>query len=344
MEASRSMKVESEPKIDRRTLLVTGGVAAAGIVAAPWLRDWKRPAANVFVARNQKYDGPLAATIRDGLLAAGAKPVDFALKRVMLKPNMVEPSRRIAHMTTHPAVVAAAAEVFRSWGATVAIGEAPGHVRDTEMALAESGIVEAIADTKSHFADLNYEEVAWQPNRGGHSKLKGFWFPRTIVEADYVVSLPKMKTHHWMGVTASMKNLYGVLPGIVYGWPKNVLHQHGIAETVFDINASLPSLLAIVDGIDCMEGDGPIMGSLKSMGLMVVGTNLPAVDATVARIMGLPPERIPYLRLAENRLGPLAENHIHQRGENWRDVANPFKIIDAPHLRKMLGTGGPLVT
>ena len=332
------------PRIDRRTLLVTGGVAVAALTAVPWLRQLGQRPENVFIACGQKYDGPLASTIRDGLLASGVDPLAFADKRVMLKPNMVEPSRKIAHMTTHPAVVAAAAEVFLSWGATVAIGEAPGHVRDTEMALAESGIVDAIHDTRSRFADLNYEAVAWQPNRGGRSKLPGFWFPQTIVEADYVVSLPKMKTHHWMGLTASMKNLYGVLPGIVYGWPKNVLHQHGIAETVFDINASLPSLLAIVDGIDCMEGDGPIMGSLKSMGLIVVGTNLPAVDATVARIMGLPPERIPYLQLAENRLGPLDEFRITQRGDNWRDVASPFKILDAPHLRKMLGTGGPLVT
>jgi uncharacterized protein (DUF362 family) len=147
-----------------------------------------------------------------------------------------------------------------------------------------------------------------------------------------------------MGLTASMKNLYGVLPGLVYGWPKNVLHHAGIPETVYDVNASLPALVAIVDGIDCMEGDGPIMGSLKPMGLVVVGTNLPAVDATVARIMGLPPERIPYLALAANKLGPLDEARITQRGEKWQDVASPFQILDAPHLRKMLGFGGPLVT
>ena len=331
-------------RIDRRTLLVTGGVAVAGLAAAPWLRGVTRPQASVFVARHQQYDGPLATTIRDGLVATGARPQAFLGKRVLLKPNMVEPSRKISHMTTHPAVVVAAAEVFRGWGATVTVGEAPGHVRDTEMALAESGVSDAVDAAGVHFADLNYEAVAWQPNRGRRSKLTGFWFPRSVVEADYVVSLPKMKTHHWMGVTASMKNLYGVLPGIVYGWPKNVLHQHGIAETVYDINASLPSLLAIVDGIDCMEGDGPIMGSLKPMGLMVVGTNLPAVDATVARIMGLPPERIPYLALAANRLGPLDDAHITQRGEAWQEVASPFQIIDAPHLRQMLGLGGPLVT
>jgi len=331
-------------RIDRRTLLLTGGVAVAGLAAAPWLRDALRPRASVFIARHQSYDGPLAATIRDGLLATGAEPQAFLGKRVLLKPNMVEPTRKISHMTTHPAVVVAAAEVFRGWGANVTIGEAPGHVRDTEMALVESGLSKVVDAAGLQFADLNYEAVAWQRNRGRRSSLPGFWLPRSVVDADYVVSLPKMKTHHWMGVTASMKNLYGVLPGIVYGWPKNVLHQHGIAETVYDLNASLPSLLAIVDGIDCMEGDGPIMGSLKPMGLVVVGTNLPAVDATVARIMGLPPERIPYLALSANQLGPLDEAHITQRGEAWRDVVSPFEIIDAPHLRKMLGTGGPLVT
>jgi uncharacterized protein (DUF362 family) len=336
---------QDEPRVDRRTLLVVGGVAAAGLAAAPWVRNWWMPRASVFVARNQKYDEALAATIREGVVATGAKPQAFRGRRVLLKPNMVEPSRRISHMTTHPAVVVAAAEVFRDWGARVTIGEAPGHIRDTEMALVESGIDHAVADAGVEFADLNYEAVAWQPNRGRRSKLAGFWFPRSVVEADFVVSLPKMKTHHWQGLTASMKNLYGVLPGLQYGWPKNVLHQHGIPETVYDINASLPSLLTVVDGIECMEGDGPIMGSPKSMGLIVVGTNLPAVDATIARIMGLPPERVPYLALAANRLGPIDDSRIIQQGEAWRDVASPFKIIDAPHLRKLFGDRlGPLVT
>jgi uncharacterized protein (DUF362 family) len=333
-----------QPKIDRRALLVAGGVALAGAAAAPWLIGLRRPSAEVFIARNQKYDAALATTMRDGLLATGFQPEQFVGRRVLLKPNMVEPSRKISHMTTNPAVVVAAAEVFRGWGATVVVGEAPGHVRDTEMALLESGVFDAVQDTGVEFADLNYQAVAWQPNRGGRSKLPGFWFPQSIVEADYVVSLPKMKTHHWQGLTASMKNLYGVLPGIMYGWPKNVLHHAGIPQTVFDINASLPSLLTIVDGIDCMEGDGPIMGSLKPMGLIVVGGNLPAVDATLARIMGINPGRIPYLALARDQLGPLDEAHIEQRGEKWRDVESPFKIIDAPHLRKMLGIGGPLVT
>lgn len=336
---------DKQPRIDRRSLLVTGGVAVAGLAAAPWLRAWLRPGARVFIAGHQKYDGRLAATIRDGLRAAGAQPQTFRGTRVLLKPNMVEPSRRIRHMTTHPAVIVAATEVFRDWGASVTIGEAPGHVRDTDMALVESGIDGAVRDAGVQFADMNYESVGWRNNRGRRSPLDGFWLPKSVLEADYIVSLPKMKTHHWMGVTASMKNLYGVLPGIQYGWPKNVLHHAGIPESVYDINASLPSLLTIVDGIDYMEGDGPIMGSLKPMGLIIVGTNLPAVDATVARIMGLVPERVPYLALAADRLGPVDESRIEQVGEAWRNVASRFQILDEPHLRPMLDPeSGLLVT
>lgn len=333
------------PRLDRRALLIGSGVAVAGVTGTAWLSNTWQPKAKVFIARQQRYDRAIAATIRDGLMATGVEPKMFRGRRVLLKPNMVEPSRRISHMTTHPAVIVAAAEVFKNWGATVSVGEAPGHVRDTEMALVESGVADAVDDAGTRFADLNYEPVAWRPNRGGRSSLDGFWFPRSVAEADFIVSMPKMKTHHWMGLTATMKNLYGVLPGLVYGWPKNVLHHAGIPQTVYDINASLPQLIGIVDGIDCMEGDGPILGSRKAMGLIIVGRNLPAIDATVGRIMGLAPEHVPYLALANGQLGPIAESRIEQMGERWRDVASPFKVLDQPHLKRMRpGESGALVT
>ena len=138
-----------------------------------------------------------------------------------------------------------------------------------------------------------------------------------------------------MGVTAAMKNLYGTLPGLIYGWPKNVLHYAGIPETVVDINASLPRTIAIVDGIVCMEGDGPILGTPKPMGLLAVGLNLTALDATLARITGFDPYKVPYLALAEDRLGPICQRAIVQRGERWQDLASPFAFVDVPHLREM---------
>lgn len=331
------------PPLSRRAL-VAGTIATAGIAALPWAKRSFAPTSTVFVARHQRYDGPLAQTIRDGLLATGVKPGELLGKRVLLKPNLVEPSPLAPQLTTHPAVVAAAALVFRDWGATVVVGEGPGHLRDTQLALEASGVAEVLDAENLPFADLNYEEVEWAPNRGRASKLTGFWLPRSVVQADFVVSLPKMKTHHWVGMTGALKNFYGVIPGCVYGWPKNVLHHAGIPQTIFDINASLPRTLTIVDGILAMEGDGPIMGSPKPMGLLVMGGNLTAVDATLARIMGLAPARISYLQLAAGRLGPIEERQIRQRGESWQSVASAFQILDRPHLAPLRVQPGELVT
>jgi uncharacterized protein (DUF362 family) len=319
--------------ISRRGLL--GGMGAVALAGAGMVKHYTRGRASVFIARHQTYEGDLTRTIREGLLAAGVSAEGVRGKRVLLKPNMVEPSREAPHMTTHPMVVAAATEVFLGWGATVSVGEAPGHVRDSDLALDESGIGEALDLLKLPFADLNYQASAWANNKGGYSKLGGFYFPQSVVEADLVVSMPKMKTHHWMGVTASMKNLYGTLPGLRYGWPKNVLHMNGIPETVADINASLPRTIAIVDAIECMEGDGPIMGTPKQMGLLVMGANPAAVDATVCRLMEIDPKAVPYLALIEDHLGPLDDALIDQRGEQWEPLAKPFALIDKPHLQPM---------
>ncbi|MEO8498703.1 MAG: DUF362 domain-containing protein, partial [Planctomycetota bacterium] len=163
---SSSANVSAQPavvvsnSVNRRSLLFGGSLAAAGLVGYPIVRDALRGRASVFVARNQSYDGPIQRTIEDGLIACGLEPQSLRGKRVLLKPNLVEPTRDIPHMTTHPAVIIATAEAFRGWGAIVTVGEGPGHVRDTEMALVESGVQEALDTADLPFADLNYEEVA----------------------------------------------------------------------------------------------------------------------------------------------------------------------------------------
>jgi uncharacterized protein (DUF362 family) len=331
--------------LDRRTWLIGGALFAGGLIGYPIFKRLRQKRASAFIARNQRYDGSLETTIRDGLVACGLEAKQLSGKRVLLKPNLVEPTRDCPQMTTHPALILAAAEVFRGWGANVIVGEGPGHVRDTDLALAESGVGEALESIRLPFADLNYQEVAAVTNRGGISRLPGFYFPQAVVEADLIVSLPKLKTHHWVGVTAAMKNMYGTIPGIKYGWPKNVLHHNGIPQTVFDINASLPPTIAIVDAIECMEGDGPIMGSAKQMGLVVVGLSLPAVDATCCRLMDLDPFQVEYLQLAERQnLGPLAERAIDQLGERWQPLAKPFRILEKPHLQRLRRHRGVMVS
>lgn len=328
-------------KLTRRALLAGAGVAAAGVTAygiARYATPRPSPAPKcpVFVARNQTYDGPLARTIRDGLQAVGFDHQWVRGRRVLLKPNLVEPSPDKPHLTTNAAIVLAAVEVFRGWGAEVYVGEGSAHVRDSEMILGESDFEDAFREEKLEFTDLNYSFTVSVPNAGGNTWLDEFHLPEIVANADLIVSLAKLKTHHWAGMTASMKNLFGALPGLVYGWPKQILHEAGISKTIVDINASLPKRIGIVDGILCMEGDGPLAGTPKPMGIVGVSLNPTALDATLARITGFDPQNMPYLQLSADQLGPIDDALIEQRGEAWQHLVSPFAIIDQPHLQRML--------
>jgi uncharacterized protein (DUF362 family) len=147
-----------------------------------------------------------------------------------------------------------------------------------------------------------------------------------VLGSDLLVSMPKMKTHHWAGATLSMKNLFGIVPGGVYGWPKNVLHWAGIHQSIADLHSLFPKHFAIVDGIVGMDGNGPIQGRPKAAGVIVSGHNPVAVDATCCRIMQIDPSRIGYLTLAGGLEG-IAEENIQQIGEKPDSVATAFELI-----------------
>ena len=319
----------------RRKFLIGAGALVAGGIGAKLLRDRDESAlrAEVFIQRAASYTDDLERKLREGLAALGLGRSWAAGKSVMLKPNLVEPSQAAPHINTHPALILAAAEVFRSWGAReVFVAEGQGHCRDSELVLEQSGLGPVLDREHIEFVDLNHDELFFVPNRLRFTALGELALPRTLRRADLIVSMPKMKTHHWAGITASMKNLFGVMPGIYYGWPKNVLHHAGIPQSILDINAAVRPHLAIVDGIVGMEGDGPIMGVPKAMGVIVMGTNLPAVDATSARLMRINPWKVAYLSAASGRLGPIAERHIAQRGETIASLRQPFQLLDHPDL------------
>jgi uncharacterized protein (DUF362 family) len=152
--------------------------------------------------------------------------------------------------------------------------------------------------------------------------------PASVLRADLVVSMPKLKTHHWAGMTCSMKNFFGVVPGAVYGWPKNILQVKGIHASILDLVATVRPGLTIVDGIVGMEGDGPIMGKARQVGFIAMGTDLAAVDATCARVIGIDPAKLIYLNAAGNFLGNVSANRIDQRGEPLSRYRADFELID----------------
>jgi len=317
---------------DRRRLLQTLLAANAGLALNGFFSgcSYGQPGADVFIGKANDYNADITSLIRRGFHELNVSAEEIRGKRILLKANIIEPHPGLDHIVTHPAVVMAAAEVFLAMGAAgIIIAEGSGHCRDTHMILEESGYDYLLGNHKITFVDLNFDDWQAESNAGGKTYLQSFLLPLTLRQVDWIVSMPKLKTHRWTGVTLSMKNLFGVFPGSFYGWPKNVLHTAGIDESIIDINATVRPHFAIVDGIDGMDGNGPIMGNLKKAGILVMGRNLPAVDATCARCMGVSPGKVKHLAAAASQgLGPIRESRIYQRGELWKDVRTDFQLVD----------------
>ena len=276
----------------------------------------------VAIMRARSYSDDLVSRMLAGIRECG---LDVRGKRVLLKPNLVEFDAATV-INTDAAVIAAALEVFHQLGASeVKIGEGPGHRRDTLDLADDAKYRSNVPKFESLFTDLNRDDVSPVGSFAGESE---FYFPNTVLGADLIVSLAKMKTHHWAGATLSMKNFFGVVPGSVYGWPKNKLHYLGISESIVALNRQFRSkAFAIVDGVIGMEGNGPIQGTPKPAGVLVMGRDLVAVDSTCARIMGIDPEKMDYLRMAAT-LGHIHPERIEQRGETIASVRTNFALME----------------
>jgi len=287
---------------------------------------FKRPASSVAIRRASDYSEDLAKSIHETLR-------EFQLpvkgKTVLLKPNLVglDP---LGVMNTHPAVIFATRESFLRLGAAqVLIGEGPAMDRDTEAILESVRLRDFFGPLARIFVDLNVDDVTRVPLKTRASRLKELYLPKAVLGVDFLVSMPKLKTHHWAGVTLSLKNMFGIVPGSCYGWPKNVLHWAGIDRSILDINAAARPDFAIVDGIVGMEGNGPIQGTPKGSGVLIFGNDPVAVDATCCRIMGLRPERVKYLAHAGTLLGHMNTDKIQQLGESIASVRTPFAVLEA---------------
>ena len=312
---------DSQAGISRRQLLAASVGAAA---LAGCNRTEQPPASLVSIVRAPAYTQDLYPTV---LRILREHRLDVRGKSVLLKPNLVEfePGSSI---NTDVLLVHAVYEAFRALGASdVKIGEGPGHRRNTLDLADAAGYFRTVPKFEDVFVDLNLDDVTRVQLPRRFSRLEKLYLPNTALRADLLVSIPKMKTHHWVGATLGMKNLFGTVPSGVYGWPKNVLHWSGIQECIADLHNAFPRRFSIVDGVIGMEGNGPIQGVAKHAGLLVAGRDMVAVDATCCRIMKIDPFQIGYLQLAAGRDGQIAEQAIQQIGEAVASVATPFDLI-----------------
>ena len=316
--------------MERRTFvagsagLVAGSATTALLLQPKYHIVRRQPRSRVAILHAESYTEKLAALLWHGLEL-------FALnvrgKSVLLKPNLVD-SIPGNHINTHPLLIASAAECFRRLGAKrVLVAEGPGHQRDTELVLSESGFSSQLRDQKLAFVDLNRDELVKTKLLAAYTGMNHLWLPRAILNSDFIVSMPKVKTHHWSGVTLSLKNMFGVVPGAKYGWPKNILHWKGITESILDICATVPIHFVIADGITAMEGNGPLNGTPRPLHRVILADDPVAADAMCARLMGLDPQKIIHIQAGSQFLGNSSIGRIDELAEPFLLPETSFQLV-----------------
>ena len=304
---------------------LAAGAATSLPFLVPRYDQVRRPSrSRVAILRADEYSEELARDLMSGLRLFD---LNVRGKTVLLKPNLVDFLPGVP-INTHPLLVAAAAECFRRLGAaSVVVGEGPGHQRDTELVLSESGFRNLLDERRIPFVDLNRDQLVKTKLRANYTGLGHLWLPHTVLNANIVVSMPKVKTHHWSAVSLGMKNLFGVVPGAKYGWPKNILHWRGIEPSIVDICATVPIHFVIADAISAMEGNGPLAGSSRALGKVILADDPVAADATCARLMGFAPEMIAHIHETAKFLGNAAPELIDQLADPVTLPETPFRTV-----------------
>jgi len=243
-------------------------------------------------------------------------PKTFAGATVLVKPNMVGPSAPELGHTTHPELLQAVVRACLDRNAKVIVGDNPGGItRNSRNVAAATGILDA---SEGCFTSISERVVERTGIETGYKLVVS----GAVLEADYIINLPVFKTHLGMIVTGALKNTFGYVAGAC----KARLHlqgrsNEGLARAICDVFQVRPPDLHIMDAITAIEGNGPCHGGhLREVGKLLSSTDALALDAVMARMMGVDPGRLPVQEQARVRgLGALEESEI--------DVRGPFEVI-----------------
>ena len=237
-------------------------------------------------------------------------------ERVVIKPNLCNTKNPDGMVTTDFRVIEAVIGLVRERTDRIVVVESD-NISDTADARAEkSGLLELLDGLGVEFLNLSGDECEVHEVAGKKLRL-----PRTALEADCFINLPKIKTEGHVGVTLSIKNLFG-LPA---RRKKSQLHTR-LNEILPYLTKVVRNDLVVVDGIVAMEGNGPIIGTPRELGIIVAGTNPVSTDAVCSRIMGYDPLKVKYLANAhEMGLGEIDLDKIEVLGEDWRKLASEFE-------------------
>ncbi len=283
--------------------------------------------ADVSIRKVASYDADLTVELREllaplGGMEAFVKPGE----KVLLKPNLLGPFAPENAVTTHPAIVEAAARLVLEAGGRCFVGDSSG-CGSRESVLRATGIGEIVRKLELEWADLDIPADYDFPQAkvARHIQLGA-----PLAEMDKIINLPKAKTHVQMIATGAIKNLYGYLPGT----SKSEYHyrlktREWLAELQLDLAVVLPPALSIMDAIVAMEGEGPSGGTPRHLGFLAASSETVALDMVTSRAMNLEPETLPLLAAAKARaFGTTDFSRITLHGATSEEIHCPdFKAI-----------------
>lgn len=235
-------------------------------------------------------------------LIGGLEPVIFPGARVLLKPNLLAATPPEKAVTTYPAIVSAMCELVVEAGGIPVVGDGSGitHPGVTEEALDTSGIREAAQRAGAEV--LSFEtsgyEVVDVPDPSYFSKL---YIAKPVLDADVLISLPKLKTHELTLFTGSVKNMFGAIPLKLRKEAHLLGKKDLFSEAVVDIYSARVPHLALMDGVVGMEGNGPSRGMPVNVGVVMASYDCVSLDVVASKIIGLDPLEVPTNKAAIGR-------------------------------------------
>jgi uncharacterized protein (DUF362 family) len=276
----------------------------------------------VFLSQQRRYDvGEIRSRLEEALETLNERPSG---RHAVIKPNLVNQFGRASGTTTHPSIVEAIHGALRDRGFTdIAIADGPSINRPVDEVFDASGMRELALRLGVELVDLNQAPrrmLSWPYGEIG--------LPILILDADYYVNVPKMKTHVRSGVSLSLKNQQGICD---YQEKRNN-HKRGVDEPLGELGKVLWPNLIVLDGVEGMEGNGPTHGKRNRPGVFAVGTDPVEFDTVVARVMGFRPEEVPMISYATTK--PCRPD---VRGLAIEDVVTPFGRPTQGAYQRMLG-------
>ena len=249
--------------------------------------------------------------------------------KVLVKVNLLKKNNPEDAVTTHPAVVEAIVRYLQSLDCEVTLGDSPGGPY-TEWMLRgiykATGMTQVAERTK---CNLNYDVSVSEVYNEQGKMLKRMQVIKVAEDADFIVSAAKLKTHAMMTYTGAVKNLFGIIPGIIKAdYHLKMNDVSNFAAHLVDICEYAKPVFSVIDGIDGMEGDGPSAGDKRHVGIIMASESPYALDFSALRVIGINPSIVPTVREAKDRgLFSCDDNDIEYTILKPEDInIKPFKL------------------